>query len=286
MRTEYFYWLLATTPGQAQRIKGISRRALAYLLSRETSWKLSDDLASNIANATGQPPQTLNEPNTLPPEGLSIYNTSMTSADVTSSILHNSAPLPRLSRASSDFEAIQANLRSNVQNPHCVLSRTSSSSRSSSAIRTSDEIHDSSASHSRVSGSASKPTEPTLYWQSKQPRYSGIYTYISQPHRKPPASNYVKLRITYNQTPRNFRMILLFNDIRSLCAFRTVHQNFTRQRDSDEIWSPGNELVRSISAVCETVLSDMTEFLQFSSNEVARLVRYLHMGLGSVRISC
>lgn len=68
-------------------------------------------------------------------------------------------------------------------------------------------------------------------------------------------------------------MILLFNDIRSLCAFRTVHQKFTTQRDSDETWSPRNELVRSISAVYETVLLDMIEFLRFSSNEVARLVR-------------
>lgn len=273
MRTEYFYGLLAITPGQVQRIKGIPRRALAYLLSRETSWKLSDELASDIANATEQPPQTLFEPNTLPPESLSIYDTSMAPAHVTSSILHSLAPPPLLSRVSSNFEATQANLRSNAQKSHSVLPRTSSRSRSSSAVRTSDEMHDNSASRSRVSRVASNPTEPTLYWQSKQPRYSGIYTYISQPHRKPPPFNYVKLHITYNQAPRDFRMILLFNDIRSLCAFRTVHQKFTTQRDSDETWSPGNELVRSISAVYETVLLDMIEFLRFSSNEVARLVR-------------
>ena len=273
MRTEYFYWLLALTPRQVQRIKGIPRRALAYLLSRETSWKLSDDVASGIANATEQPPQTLYEANTLPPEGLSIYNTSMRSADFTSSILHSSAPPPLLSQVSSNFRTTQTNAQSNGQNTHCVLPCNSSNSRSSSVARTSDEMHDISASRSRVSGVASNPTGPTLYWQSKQSRYSGIYTYISQPHRKPPPFNYVKLHITYNESPRNLRMILLFNDIRSLCAFRTVHQDFTKQRDSDETWLPGTELVRSISAVYETVLLDMTEFLQFSSNEVARLVR-------------
>lgn len=179
MRTEYFYALLAITPGKVQRIKGIPRRALAYLLSRETSWKLSDELASDIANATEQPPQTLYEPNTLPPEGLSIYDTSMTPADVTSSILHSSAPPPLLSRVSSNLEATQANLRSNAQNSHCVLPRTSSRSRSSSAVRTSDEMHDSSASRSRVSRVASKPTGP-LYTGNRNSPGTVVYILTSR----------------------------------------------------------------------------------------------------------
>ena len=68
-------------------------------------------------------------------------------------------------------------------------------------------------------------------------------------------------------------MLLLFNDTRSLCAFRALHQELTKPRTSDEVWLPVLELVRSILALFKMILSDMSEFLKCSSEEVIRLGR-------------
>ena len=115
---------------------------------------------------------------------------------------------------------------------------------------------------------------PTLYWQSRPSAYSGLYTYIWQPYREPPPYDYVKIHIAYNETPRNLRMILLFKNTRSFHSFRKLHEDLTKQRDADEAWSPVTEMVKAVFTVYQMILSDMSTFLQLSSNEVARLVRF------------
>ena len=85
MRTELFHRLLAVTPGKIQQINETPRKALAYLLSQETSWKLSDELASDFADATEQSSLVMEETDLHISEGLSTCQSSMTSADIPSS---------------------------------------------------------------------------------------------------------------------------------------------------------------------------------------------------------
>ncbi len=55
MNAKAFYRPLAFLPGQVRRMKGIPRRALAYLLSQEQSWHVSKALANYIAEGNQQP---------------------------------------------------------------------------------------------------------------------------------------------------------------------------------------------------------------------------------------
>lgn len=216
------YRLLTFMPSHVERLKGVPRRALAYLLSQEPSWEISADLLSGIAEAAEHPSLEVEGSVTLPSEGKS-------------SQLSDSA-----------------------------LPHSQSGSAASSPTQTTDAMDGT---------SNPLPTEFTLYWQSKAPRYSGdLDTYIWQPYRKPPPFTFVKLHIVNTETPQNLRMILLFKETRSLCDFRNRHQSIARQQVATEAWSSVTELARSILAVFETILSDMVDFLQCTSKEITRLV--------------
>ncbi|KAF6227877.1 hypothetical protein HO133_007605 [Letharia lupina] len=221
-------------PSHIERLKGVPRRALAYLLSQEPSWKISADLLSGIAEAAEHPSLEVEGSVTLPSEGKS-------------SQLSDSA-LPHSQSGSAASSPL----------PH-----SQSGSAASSPTQTTDAMDGT---------SNPLPTEFTLYWQSKAPRYSGdLDTYIWQPYRKPPPFTFVKLHIVNTETPQNLRMILLFKETRSLCDFRNRHQSVARQQVATEAWSSVTELARSILAVCETILSDMVDFLQCTSKEITRL---------------
>lgn len=55
-------------PSQLRRLKEVSRRALAYLLSQEQGWNIPKDMASKIAEASEESFLEVNEPLTLPSE--------------------------------------------------------------------------------------------------------------------------------------------------------------------------------------------------------------------------
>ncbi len=71
MNAKAFYRPLAFLPGQVRRMKGIPRRALAYLLSQEQSWHISDTLADDIADGNQQPFLEDGDSVALPSEGRS-----------------------------------------------------------------------------------------------------------------------------------------------------------------------------------------------------------------------
>ena len=173
-----------------------------------------------------------------------------------------SSPLPHSQSGSAASNPLRhSQSGSAASNP---LPHSQSGSAASSPTRTTDAMDGT---------SNPLPTEFTLYWQSKALRYSGdLDTYIWQPYRKPPPFTFVKLHIVNTETPQKLRMILLFNETRSLCDFRNRHQSVAGQQVATEAWSSVTELARSILAVYETILSDMVDFLQCTSKEITRLV--------------
>ena len=237
------------------------------------NWKVSDDLASDIA-AIEQPTEAMDASALHPYDSLSTYHHLRPRLTFSFLILQDSMSPSLRNGVSPDFEANQTGDQSTAQGPSSISSPTSGRSLSLSTFPTSHDLNNTPASNWETSEIRAITTNSVLYWQSQPPGYSGdIDIYIWQPYRKPPPFNYVKLHIVDDETSRNMKMLLLFNDSRSLCAFRTLHQELTKRRDTSEIWSPDVELVRSISAVVETMLLDMAEFLQYSSKEVTTLVR-------------
>ncbi len=194
----------------------------------------------------------------------------MTLADLTSQARQEPIPSPLRERNPSN---VKADRRANEESPDVALLRIACGSMSSSTTRERNGMEGTSVSDSTTSEAYPVLNDFTLYWQSKSPKYSGDFDiYIWQPYRKPPPFDYVKVHIVNKETTRNLKMLLLFNEARSLCAFRSRHQECTPHRAADEAWSTSTELVRSISAVLETIISDMVEFLQCCSKEVTRLV--------------
>ena len=244
------YLLLAIKPSQARRIKWIPRRALAYLLSQEENWQITNDLVKSIAEANEQPLLEVDKPITLPSESMFSYRSNEMPADFGSQILLD----PRSSML------------------HRSVS-THADSTCSNTTRTPDGISSSSELHVSDPMFSSIPTECTFCWQSEAPTYKGgINTYIWQPYCKHPPFSYVKLNIFSTETTRNMKMLLLFSDTRSLCAFRARHQEVAGQRVASETWSPVTELATSILTIFKMILLATVEFLQSSSKELTRLV--------------
>ncbi len=191
-------------------------------------------------------------------------------ADLASQARQNSNPSPLRDRNPSNVESGR---RAGEESPDSALLRIACGSMSSSTTRERNGMDGTSVSDSTTSAAHPVLNDFTLYWQSKSPKYNGDFDiYIWQPYRKPPPFDYVKVHIVNKETTRNLKMLLLFNEARSLWAFRSRHQQCTPQRAADEAWPPSTELVTSISAVLETIISDMVEFLQCCSKEVTRLV--------------
>lgn len=271
---DFIYWLLAFLPSQDRRIKGIPRRALAYLLSQEPSWKLPEKVASDIADAIEQPDIEGNQAITDFSKGLLIFRPVKILADSIYPASQDSTPSPL---PTSDTTKWETSRHANADNPDSAISHNRGGFTGSNSDHISEIRENLSVSHSSTSDVYSKPTESILCWQSNHPKYKGDFDiYIWQPHRKPPLSNYVKFHVFNRDTPEKLRMMLLFNDSRSLCAFRDRHQKLTEHRAADEAWSPVTELVRSILVIFQTISSDMDMFLQGSSEEITRLVRYNH----------
>ena len=267
---DFFVWLLALLPSQLRHLEEIPRKAFAYLLTQEPSWHLSDDLASGIAEAAEHPSSEIEDPAILPSKGVSSYHPEKNFANtvIVYQALQGSAPSLLRSGVPSNLEA---GPQSVAQTPESASSYTPNGSMSPLTNQVPNDTHSTSVSQFSASEVYSMPTNFVLYWQSQTP--SGDFdTYIWQPYRKPPPFSYVKFHIINTESPRNLKMILLFNDTRSLCAFRTRHQELTRQRVPDEAWSPITELIRSISAISTTMLSDTVGFMQCCSKEVNRLV--------------
>lgn len=244
------YLLLAIKPSQARRIKWIPRRALAYLLSQEENWQITNDLVKSIAEANEQPLLEVDKPITLPSESMFSFRSNEMPADLGSQILLD----PRSSML------------------HRSVS-THGDSTCSNTTRTPDGIISSSELHVSNPMFSSIPTESTFCWQSEAPTYKGdINTYIWQPYCKHPPFSYVKLNIFSTETTRDLKILLLFSDTRSLCAFRVRHQEVAGQRVASESWSPVTELATSILTIFKMILSATVEFLQSSSKELTRLV--------------
>lgn len=253
------------------RPKGIPRKALAYLLSQETSWTISDDLASDIAEANEEPVLVMDEPVFLPSDGLSSIHQTMMRANVVSQILQD--PTPPSSHSWIPFNS-DASPQSELQNSDTISCHRRSGSTSPNMTQASDVMDDVPLSRLEISEADPFFASATLYWQSKGPEFKkDLDTYIWQPYRKPPPFNYVKFYFFKNETLQNCRMILRFNDACSLCAFRSLHQEHTKQRVAGESWSPVSELVMSISALFQMIVSDTNEFLRCCSREITRLVR-------------
>ena len=145
---------------------------------------------------------------------------------------------------------------------------------SSSTTRSLNGADGTSASESSIPVPYSIPTDFTLHWQSKAPRYKNDFDiYIWQPYRKPPLFSYVRFHIFNTEAPRALKMLVFFSGTQSLCAFRSQHQKLAPQRSANDVWSPVDEYMRSLSAVFNTIISDMVEFLRSSLKEMTRVVR-------------
>ena len=264
-------WLSALLSPQDRRFRGIPRRALAYLLSQEPSWKLPDDVVKSIAEAKEQPDIEVDQTITLPSKGLSSSHPATILANSIHPASQDSTPSPLRTSVTTTSRS------PNADNPESAISHNGGGLTGSNTDHISEIRENLSVSHSSTSDINPKPTESILCWQSNHPRYKGdLDTYIWQPHRKPPPFNYVKFHVINRNTPQNLKMILLFNNTRSLCAFRAKHRELTEHRTADEVWSPVIELVRSMLVLFQTISTDMVVFLQGSSKEVTRLVRYTY----------
>lgn len=222
-------------PLQITRIKRTPRRALAYLLSQEQSWKIPDKLAADIADATQHPSPEMNGAVVLPSEeGQLSHRASNMPASLASQGFQSSQPSPSRGRTPN---IVGASRCTGLQSPGSGLPSTSSGSMFSGMNRTLDGMDGTSVSDFSRSEAPFLPTEFALHWQSNPPKYRGDFdTYIWQPYRKPPPFSYVRFYIIKPEVPRNLNVLLLFNDTRSLCTFRS-------RPGSESLAKPGHLLL-------------------------------------------
>lgn len=142
------------------RAKGIPRKALAYLLSQERSWTISDGLASDIAEANEEPDLVMDDPDFLPSEGLSSIHQTMMSDNIGSQILQDPTPPP--SHSWMPFSS-DTSRQSELQNPNTISSHRRSGSMSPNMTQASNIMVDISLSRLEISEADPFFASATLY---------------------------------------------------------------------------------------------------------------------------
>ena len=127
---------------------------------------------------------------------------------------------------------------------------------------------------SRHTSISLEPISFSLRWQSNAPKYKGdLDTYVWQRFRKPPPFIYVRIFVLNRDVPQNLRALLVFESIRSLEEFKSLHHNTlpSYQLCSDRVL-PHIALIDTFKAAYGVVLSDTIEFLKESTKQLTNLV--------------
>ena len=119
----------------------------------------------------------------------------------------------------------------------------------------------------------------TLRWPFTAPKYKGEFdTYIWQPFRRPPPFAYVKIFISNRETPRNLRILLLFQNAGSDRSFRASYAE-TQHLGDRATWAPALDGGRAIIVAFKNALEDTSRFLRQASEQIMALVRSLNLTL-------
>lgn len=115
----------------------------------------------------------------------------------------------------------------------------------------------------------------TVCWQSRAPKYySDLDTYIWQPFKNPPPFTYAKIFVLHKDLVRNPRVVLLFQQNRSLRSFRKKFHSSSEEASNNSNWVPTKDLTRAIASIYSVAIADTMKFLKETSRDVHSLVRF------------
>ena len=118
----------------------------------------------------------------------------------------------------------------------------------------------------------------TVCWQSTAttPKYkSDLDTYIWQPFRNPSPFTYAKIFVLHKDPTRNPRVVLLFQEKRSLHSFRKKFHSSSEQPPDNSNWVPTKDLTRAIASIYNVAIADTLRFLKETTRDIHSLVRFL-----------